>query len=337
MERNNETFNYFRHVHRDYQNVLDNRYSYEGISMNNINPKVSIVLPIYNGARYMRQSIDSCLNQTYKNIELIIIEDGSTDDTVKIIKNYNDHRITLIQHEKNKGLPTALNTGFKYSTGEYLTWTSDDNYYCEDAIKKMVEFIMNIEGDFVFANYYIIEDNITNKTVNKMPQIMDLKNQNYIGGCFLYSRKVKDVIGDYDSDIILVEDYDYWIRISKKFKMRYLKEPIYYYRIHRNALSSQKNRDIDLPITVCLVKTKNQIFDNDYATSFIIGYITNRIMKRYNINERNVFFRPIYRIIRLVCRLLYSEKIYKLLLSYTNHEISFKQAWSNIKEIFLRN
>jgi len=78
--------------------------------MNRISSKVSIVLPTYNGAKYIRQSIDSCLNQTYKNIELIIVNDGSTDGTPEIIRSYEDGRIKYLTHEKNKGLPHALNT-----------------------------------------------------------------------------------------------------------------------------------------------------------------------------------------------------------------------------------
>lgn len=97
-------------------------------------PKVSIVLPTYNGARYLRQSIDSCLGQTYRNLELIVVDDASTDTTPEIIRSYQDPRIRVIRHEKSKMLPESLNTGFRAVSGDYLTWTSDDNYYVPEAI-----------------------------------------------------------------------------------------------------------------------------------------------------------------------------------------------------------
>jgi len=100
--------------------------------------RVTIVLPTFNGSRYIRQSIESCLNQTYRNIELIIIDDGSTDNTIEIINSYRDDRLRLIQFEENLGHIAALNYGFSVSTGDFLTWTSDDDYYALDAISQMV-------------------------------------------------------------------------------------------------------------------------------------------------------------------------------------------------------
>ena len=105
------------------------------------NPKVSIILPTYNGAKYLRESIDSCLSQTHKNIELIIVDDCSTDQTSQIIKPYQDARIRYIRNEKNMRLPRSLNIGFALATGEYLTWTSDDNQFLPHAIETMLKIL----------------------------------------------------------------------------------------------------------------------------------------------------------------------------------------------------
>ena len=92
------------------------------------NNKVSIILPTYNGKKYIRDSIESIINQTYTNWELIIVNDCSTDDTQKIIEEYQqkDKRIIVINNEKNLKLPASLNRGFEEASGEYYTWTSDD-------------------------------------------------------------------------------------------------------------------------------------------------------------------------------------------------------------------
>src|SRR5262245_61923913 len=94
-------------------------------------PSVSIVLPTYNGSRFLAESIQSCLDQTYPDFELIIVDDCSTDVTPAIIAEFSarDSRVHTVRHEKNKKLPGALNTGMALSRGRFLTWTSDDNLY----------------------------------------------------------------------------------------------------------------------------------------------------------------------------------------------------------------
>ncbi len=202
--------------------------------------KVSIVLPTYNGAKYLQQSIDSCLNQTHKNTELIVVDDGSMDETPKIIRSYEDQRIKHIRHDKNRGLSHALNTGFAMATGEYLTWTSDDNYYAEDAIESMVSFLkMDETIDFVYANYYIINDDGAVLRFVSVGPNESLKEFNCIGSCFLYRRKVYEVLGGYSPDAILAEDYEYWIRVFKRFRMQKLDRFIYWHRLHPQSLTGQ--------------------------------------------------------------------------------------------------
>lgn len=202
-----------------------------------MNPKVSIILPTYNGAKYIKASIDSCLNQTYKNIELIIVDDGSIDKTKDIIEAYNDERIKYIKHNKNLGLAEALNTGFANSTGEYLTWTSDDNIYAPNSIETMVNFLnTHSEIAFVYANFYFIDENGEVLQPQKVESPEKLKDRNCIGPCFLYRKEVHETIGDYNSKIKLAEDYEYWIRVFRKFRMQNIIEFLYYYRLHHESL-----------------------------------------------------------------------------------------------------
>jgi glycosyltransferase involved in cell wall biosynthesis len=202
--------------------------------------KVSIVLPTYNGAKYLQQSIDSCLNQTYKNIELIIVDDGSMDETSDIIKSYQDEKIKYIRHKKNKGLSHALNTGFKRATGEYLTWTSDDNYYAQNAVGSMVALLQaNRKIDFVYANYYIIDDDSEVWQTESVGPSKALKDYNCIGPCFLYRRKIYEVLGEFNSAAFLAEDYEYWIRVFKRFRMQKLDEFIYWHRLHPQSLTGK--------------------------------------------------------------------------------------------------
>jgi len=202
--------------------------------------RVSVILPTFNGMRYIRKAIDSVLSQTYNNIELIVVVDGSTDDTASILNQYTDPRLKIIFHQTNQGLPQALNTGFAYSTGDYLTWTSDDNRYIAQAIAVMVEYL-EIHSDvaFVYAPYWEIGENEDTMRLKKVWPSDMILNFNPVGPCFLYHRYVYEEIGEYDTSTFLFEDYDYWLRISQKFKIKSLAEPLYYYRLHKNALTGQ--------------------------------------------------------------------------------------------------
>lgn len=206
-------------------------------------PKVSIVLPTYNGTRYIRRSIESCLRQTFTNIELLIVDDGSSQDIEQIVRGYSDQRIKYFRHTTNLGLPEALNTGFNNSTGEYLTWTSDDNYYADDAIEQMLCFLQTYpQVDFVYADNYIVDENDHVRTVQTNKASESLVEDNYIGACFLYKREVYQEIGDYSPKAILAEDYEYWVRISKRFLMQRLFRVLYYYRVHSGSLTSKYSR-----------------------------------------------------------------------------------------------
>lgn len=201
---------------------------------------VSIVLPVYNGARFLRQSIDSCLQQTYRNIELIVVDDGSEDNSVEIVKSCDDDRIKLIRHQTNRKLPAALNTGFKHTSGVYLTWTSHDNYYAPTAVAEMVNFLEdNPHIHFVFTDDYFVDEADQMLGLVKRGPIERLAAESCLGGGFLYRRTVYETVGPYNEGAFLAEDYDYWLRVSAYFTLAHLARPLYYYRQHPESLTSR--------------------------------------------------------------------------------------------------
>ncbi len=201
---------------------------------------VSIVLPTYNGSRYIAQSIESCLDQTYDNIELIIINDASTDSTEEIIKSYRDTRIIYLKNGKNLGLPESLNVGFSKSSGKYLTWTSDDNYYAPRALEEMLKYLIkDARTAFLYCDGYKIDSNGNAMGEFATAEGWKLWKYNCVGPCFIYKRDVYNKIGNYDSEMLLVEDYDYWLRVYKKFKMKRVNKKLYYVRGHDKSLTSR--------------------------------------------------------------------------------------------------
>jgi len=200
-------------------------------------PLVSIVLPSFNGSRYIHQAIKSCLEQTFPHLEMLIIDDGSTDNTVEIVQSFKDPRLKLLRLNQNQGHIAALNIGFAAAKGEFLTWTSDDNYYAPEAIDLMLDELIASKVDFVYTRYQVIDENNKNIKVGRTedPDYLDLDN--CVGGCFLYRRIVYETIGNFNPEAFLAEDYEYWLRVREKFKMKKLDAVLYFYRSHEQSLT----------------------------------------------------------------------------------------------------
>jgi glycosyltransferase involved in cell wall biosynthesis len=212
-----------------------------------IDPLVSIVLPTYNGIRYLDKVIQSCLNQTFKTWELIVVDDASTDDSPSRIAAYveKDKRIKLVRHDTNRKLPAALNTGFAMANGVFHTWTSDDNAYRPQALREMVGFLeTHPETDVVYTDFSIIDED--NRFIKKVvvPPPRELIRGNCIGPCFLFRCHIKSMIGPYSENLFLAEDYDFWLRVSIRFNMTPLHEDLYSYRWHKESLTSGNDTQV---------------------------------------------------------------------------------------------
>ncbi len=206
--------------------------------MTTANPKISIVLPTYNGSKYIRQAIESCLNQTYRHIELVVVDDCSTDNTPEIIRSFTDHRIKYIRNEKNQRLPRSLNIGFAAATGDYLTWTSDDNQYLPAALEEMLRFLESRpDVDFVYTDMHLLDLEKGQRTLKTCTH-SSFYFENGIGACYLYTRRVYEAIGEFNPRLEWMEDYDYWLRVEKKFAMRRLAKTLYLYGDHPQSLTS---------------------------------------------------------------------------------------------------
>lgn len=267
---------------------------------------VSIVLPTYNRAQVLPYAIRSILQQTYTDWELIIVDDNSSDTTAEVIRSFSDPRILYIRNDPNLKLPRALNKGFKIAKGDLMTWTSDDNILGDRALEVMVYQLQTNNCDFVYADYYLFSEQDNNGQpldihLDKLPDQIQLEKGNHIGACFLYTREVYEHIGEYDPDLFLVEDYDYFIRISKAFRMFHINEPLYYFRRDDNTLYC--SRYCQVKASDFLVRYKNRLIDESAVISSIVSLIFE------NINTiKNPYLRYIY---RNIC-----SKSYRLTLWY---------------------
>lgn len=209
--------------------------------------KVSVILPTYNGSAYIAEAIQSVLEQTYADFELIIVNDCSTDNTLEIITEYakKDSRIRVINNETNAKLPQALNIGFRAARGQYYTWTSDDNRYLPNAFEVMLSLLEEkLTVGLVYCNMNLIDErgNITKE--GRLPEPDTLVRHNCVGACFMYRSTVAKSVGTYDPEMFLAEDYDYWMRIYQKSTLEHIDETCYLYRIHGGSLTAQRQQQI---------------------------------------------------------------------------------------------
>lgn len=212
-------------------------------------PKVSIVLPCYNGAALLGQAIESCINQTYKDWELIIVNDCSTDNTLEVANAYaeKEERIRVYTNEKNSKLPATLNNGFRRATGEYWTWTSDDNLLHPDMLETFVTYLDEHQDvGCAVSDSYVIDEN--NKIIGEKIVPEDLNSKmmlnNYVGASFMYRKECALAAGEYREDLFLVEDYEFFIRLSFHCKMGHIPQFLYYYMDNPNSLTATRQKEI---------------------------------------------------------------------------------------------
>ncbi len=251
---------------------------------------VSVVLPVFNGARLVEEAIDSVLSQTWERLELIVVDDGSTDGTDAILDRIaaRDERV-LVLHQENQQLPRALSNGFRVARGEFLSWTSDDNRFKAQFLERMVDCLRrHPEWDMAFANEDIIGEDggflhgsewfSGYQVPSGSPHIhlpfdvseLNTYPNNSVGAAFLYRRRVRDLIGDYGPNRFSVEDYDYWMLINELLTLRHtdFDDPLYDYRFHDASLTA---RDSELRI---LERRQELMVFDDFRRDFNLTPLT---------------------------------------------------------------
>ena len=210
-------------------------------------PVVSIVLPVYNGERFLAAALDSVLAQTFAEIEVIAVDDASTDGSASILDRYasSEPRLRVITHPSNAKLPAALNTGFRAARGRWLTWTSDDNLLDRSMLERLYSAASRSDADIVYAGFRTIDEagRIVQHHAPGAPD--DLVTGNPIGCCFLYKRSVDARLKGYDEALFGVEDYDFWLRAYRAgMSFEALDEELYSYRRHDGSLTSTRAKQI---------------------------------------------------------------------------------------------
>jgi teichuronic acid biosynthesis glycosyltransferase TuaG len=222
------------------------------------NPSVSIIIGSFNAEKYIRETLDSVANQTFKSFEAIIVDDCSTDNTTKIIQEYcdKDARFKLIKLESNSNLPAVpRNVGLKHARGEFVAFLDHDDIWTHKKIERQISALqINPQIDLVFSYLWSFRGKSLLRGFFLIPN--PFKNKiNFerlrIGNALMYSsvfarKKVIVTVNGFDEDPKLraIEDYELWLRVSQQFKIGYISEIHGYYRV-TNSSASRSDKSLE--------------------------------------------------------------------------------------------
>jgi glycosyltransferase involved in cell wall biosynthesis len=255
-------------------------------------PKVSVIIPAYNASKFIREAIDSILNQTYKDYEIIVVDgrDGSTDNTREIVAEYGD--AVRYFHQENRGLADARNKGILNSKGQYLAFLDSDDLWFENKLALQVEFLdthrdvglvfsdswFKAYGDVAARDQRLFERRFFQIAKPYRGDVLcQLFVVNFIPVLTVLVRKECLLqVGLFKKEYDSAEDYDLWLRVARVFKVDYIDEPLATYRFRRDGLVTKVDR-----LLSNLILIKKNVLESD-----------PQLLKRFSRKEMDkIFYR----------------------------------------------
>lgn len=211
---------------------------------------ISILLPTYNGEKFISQSIDSILNQTFGDFELLIGFNGTTDNSKDIVSSYNDKRIRVFDYADEKGKSTTLNKLLLESKFDWIALQDDDDIWLETKLEKQIEFINEFDVIGTFINYIDENNQIIGRPIlTSFPDDINhisLAGENQVANTStIFKKSVAIDVGGWRQEFDGIEDFDFWLRLmrsGKKFKN--IPEELVQHRLHKNSNFNTKKFDL---------------------------------------------------------------------------------------------
>lgn len=321
-------------------------------------PLVSIIVPIYNHERFVPDFLESVFDQEYTNLEIIMCDDGSTDNSFTLARSYEERlreyckRVVIIKNEFNQGVTKTLNTLLDLAEGEYIKFIASDDILATGAIKRYVDYLVNNkECDFLVANAAIFDEELGRDELLQNLDSCELfyteanrpdysgdwlktlfKGYNCCSPTLIYSRRLIERVGKYDEDCY-IEDYDFALRVAEAgYRPYYLNEVQVYYRISSNSISHSVSEEKKIRMLngeiATLVKHRNAvelsffeliIKDKVYSTMDLLGQNNYGLVKKYLIESIDKYKLKISKIqLRLIWYVGRAKKIVKTVIRYNN-------------------
>jgi glycosyltransferase involved in cell wall biosynthesis len=221
-------------------------------------PKVSVIIPVYNNGKYLTEALESVLHQTYGDVEIIIVNDGSTDDTGTVIACYLDKEGSRIRclHQANRGPAAARNAGMRNARGTYIAFLDADDIWLPQKLEKQVKLIeQNPSLGCVYCDNHFVDDQrniiLGYEAIREIKLVRgditaDLFDDFFIiTSAAIVRAKVLETLGMFNEDLIVGEDYDFFLRLSYAFPVDVIEEKLLERRVHNDSLS-RKNPSLDV-------------------------------------------------------------------------------------------
>ena len=232
------------------------------MSRPNPRPKVSVVIPSYNRGEFIEETLDSVLSQSFKDFEVIFIDDGSTDNTEEIVSKFasKDYRIKYFK-QKNSERAVARTHGLNLAIGEYVCLVDSDDIWKENKLEKQVQ-VLDLNPDVIFCCAAVDRIDMKGKPVKAAPRqheghsgfvFYKLLERNFIPSVTpMFRKEIVEKVGQQITDFIPYEDWDFWLRISRLGKFHHIREPLGHYRLHPGQsvqnVQAEKIEDVTLKV-----------------------------------------------------------------------------------------
>ena len=237
-------------------------------------PLISVIMPVYNGEKFIRETIDSVLNQTYRNFEFIIVNDGSIDSTRLIINSYDDKRVVVLDLPTNRGVSNARNIGMDSSKGEFIAFCDADDLYDPGRLQTQLDFLTRHPAVDVCGSYFTVFENGQEKLIMHPLTDPEIKEHFFTSNCIGQPsvmgksevfRKYK-----YNPELQASEDYDLWTRMAiGGVVFANLPIPLVKYRLHPAQASKTKARLL-------------HVTSNAICINYTLAYLNNNILTEYS-------------------------------------------------------
>ena len=246
-------------------------------------PVISVIMPVYNAALYLKEAIQSILSQSFPDFELIIINDGSSDTSEKVIKDFNDSRIVYIKNQDNIGQTKSLNKGILIAQGEFVARMDADDISLPKRFYRQIEFLRQNERVAVVGTWHQ-EIDTKGRFIRKcfypiLPSVRVRINFSRLVGwasighpSTMIRKRVLDELGAYNPEFYICQDYDLWLRIARKYVLENIPEILLKYRVHEHSLTNKFSGQT--------LKEHNQVLFNNM----------NFYMQKYNSQNINQLF-----------------------------------------------
>jgi glycosyltransferase involved in cell wall biosynthesis len=214
-------------------------------------PRISVIIPTFNHGRFIEKTIESVLNQSFQDLEIIIVDDHSTDNTKTVVQKYLDSRVYFIRHDINRGPGAARNTGIQCSAGTYIAFLDSDDEWAPEKLQLQLDLFT--EGSYDLGLIYSAAEFVTNNVSiiihckvhdDAFKSLLEANGIVCGGSSAMIKRKCIETVGLFDESMLSSEDWDMWLRIAKSYKIKFVDKVLVRCNTHASNISADMARTI---------------------------------------------------------------------------------------------